>query len=456
MPTAWLRAPHRLALFSAVFTLVSGTAAFAQDDRPKPDSTPTPVEPTRPDDTPKPPDDTPKPKPDEATPPPDDAAARKAADDTKRAKAAQDAAKPQTAEAEKKSDRPIHDALRLVLGPFKLSPIILVQAQAIPYVGADSFSLSGDPADSAGFRLQRARFGFDVNLMDQGEGRVSVELGSREDGTARIHDAWLAYIGFPYAQVFAGAVTVPFSRYELANSADTGLIERPLAVRSMAPGQQVGVLGHGAVGKNAFIYDVGVFNGYSRSDQFYAGYAQNYAPFGNRFNGIAVVTRLATEPVGPLGPTIMDEIHQSPRFGIGADYTFSNSGARVIHAASADALLHARGFHLLAEFLYTAAIPKERPAQPSTTTTNVKSFGLVAETGYMIVPKLFGVSARFEYIDPNTDVKDEGDNWLVGGGPMVEFLEDIVKIQAEYTHREEVHGQSLSNDAVVLQGQLAL
>jgi hypothetical protein len=441
--------PTRFFWVSVLLSITTAIPAFAQDEPAKP------PDPQPGDDAPLMPPEEPK----KAEPEPKKEPEPKAAvapDDVQPSKAEGQAAgeKP----AEEKKDRPIRDSIKLVVGPLSLLPVILIQAQALPYVGDDSFTEAGDAADSEGFRLRRGRLGLELGLaadgVTQGRGRVSFELGSREDGSARIHDAWLAYVGFPYAQAWGGALTVPFSRSAIAGSGDQALTERPLAVRSMTPGQQVGLVGRGEVEERAFVYDLGVFNGFSRSDQFYSGYAQNFAPFGNKFEGLAYVARLATEPVGVLSPTIADETHQSPRFGAGASYFYSDGGARGIHAFGGDALLHAAGFHLLGEVIYSVVSPKSDPEEPTATVVEVKSLGVVAEAGYMILRDLLGVTARFEYIDPSSAVDDEGDNWLLGGGATVMFFEGMVRITAEYTHREEMFGLSLENDAVVLQAQL--
>lgn len=413
--------------------------AFAQDAPPKGEPSEAPPDPEKPKPT-----DPPPPAPERK---PEPAPEKKAAKgkETKSSKSTDEGGA---------VERPLRAALRLTAGPVSFIPVLLVQAQVLPYVGDDALAQEGDASDSEGFRLRRGRFGLEVDLKDQGRARVSVELGSREDGSARLHDAWLAYVGFPYVQAWGGAMTVPFSRSAIAGSGDQALTERPLSVRAMAPGQQVGLVARGEVARRAFVYDLGVFNGFSRSDTFYAGYAQNYAPLGNRFEGLAYVGRVATEPIGPLSTPIADETHQRPRFGVEAAYYYSDSAARGIHAVEGDALLHALGFHLLAEGIFTYVDPKSDPAEPTSDVAPVKSLGVVAEAGYMILRDLLGVTARFEYIDPSLTVDDEGDNWVVAAGATAMFFDGMVRTTVEFDHREEIHGLSLSNDALIFQAQL--
>lgn len=441
------RTPLALATTVALASLLLGPRAAAQPEPEKPAA----PKPEAEGDEPRP-----EPKPEEgpaAEPRPKVEAKPAAAEAGKAGAGAQPGAAPKEAE---KGDRPLRAAIHLDIGPVKLIPVLLVQAQVLPYVGDDAYASQGDYADSEGFRLRRARFGLEVGLLDQGRGRVSVELGSREDGAARIHDAWLAWVGLPFLQIQGGAMTVPFSRSAIAGSADQALSERPLAVRSLAPGQQVGATAHGEIAKRAFVYDAGVFNGFSRSDQFFAGYQQNYAPLGNRFEGLAFVARAATEPLGPLTPSIADETKQAPALGLGADVFYSDGSARGILAAGGDALLHAAGFHLLAEGMFSQVMPKSVPEEPVAAVADVKSLGVVGEAGYTILKDLLGISVRFEYVDAAMGVDDEGDQWLLGGGASALFLDGMVKSTVEFGHREEIHGLSLANDALLVQAQLAL
>lgn len=433
-------------LFSAALfahLTLSATTLLAQDE-----PAPTPTEPTA---------DPPKADPPVADAKEADAAAEpKSAPKKEKAEDKKEVGKQGSAAAVEPEDRPLRASLKLTVGPVSFVPVLLVQAQVLPYVGDDAYASQGDAADAEGFRLRRGRFGLGVDLLDQGRARVSVELGSREDGEARIHDAWLAYVGLPFLQVFGGAMTVPFSRSAIAGSGDQALTERPLAVRMLAPNQQVGAVAHGEIAKRAFVYDAGVFNGFSRGDQFFAGYHQNYAPLGNRFEGLAYVARVASEPLGALSGPIADETHQAPRFGVGGDVFYSDGSARGVLGVSGDALLHAAGFHLLAEGIYSQVSPKSNPEDTSAGVADVKSLGVVGEAGYMILKDLLGITARFEYVDSAMGVDDEGDQWLINAGATAMFLDGMVRSTVEFSHREEINGLSLANDAALLQAQLAL
>jgi hypothetical protein len=335
-------------------------------------------------------------------------------------------------------------------------PIALLQVHATPYAGEDSFHQAGDIAERPGFRLRRARFGLGGDLLRQIDFALSGQIGSEDEGTLLVHDAWAGYTGLPYLQVFAGAKDVPFSRSALTGAGDGALIERPFAVRAIAPFKQVGIQLGGKVARGAFQYQAGMFNGFQRSDQFYAGHSESYAPLGNRFEGVAVAGRIATEPLGPLGRTTQDLGRSRFRFGAGANYFFSNGGARTLHGAGGDLLIHVAGLHVLAEVLWLRAAPKEIPSQPITQVTAISSLGVVGEAGYMIIPQTFGVSARIEWIDPNPDVDNEGDNFITSGGVSYHAFDDIVRAQLEFTHREELYGVPLANDSLTLQLQLSL
>lgn len=342
----------------------------------------------------------------------------------------------------------------LALGPVRVAPILLLQAHAAPYAGDDAFFQSGDIAERGGFRLRHARFGLDTRYASDAILRVSTELAGSNDGRVRINDAFVGWTTYSFFQVLAGAQFVPISRFANLRSGRLALIDRPFSTRAMSPGRQVGVVGRGWLWDRAFGYQVGVFNGMQRANAFYEGYTQNYAPFGNRFDGLAYVARITSEPLGPLAGTAADETKDPDvRLGVGANYMFSDGGARDIHTAGGDAHLQVYGFHLLAEALWARIVPESDPTQTGALPFELTSFSFVGEAGYMILEEMLGATARFEWVDPNTAVEDEGDNWMFTGGAHFQFIDQILKLQAEYTHREERFGPSLANDTVTISFQ---
>jgi Phosphate-selective porin O and P len=363
-------------------------------------------------------------------------------------------APPQHADGDPSID--FRELLHLEAGPLSIAPVVLVQTQAIPYVGSDSFLQSGDPAERPGFRMRRARFGFGGRLYDKVPFRITGEFSSDEHGTAHLHDAYFGYDRFKFLQLFAGAREVPFSRSAMVDSGSGALIERPLSVRSMSPFHQLGLSAEGRLFGGAFTYAAGVYNGLERSDVFFEGYGENAALLGNRFDGLTYAARLGSEPMGDVGATIEDLRKGKPRLGVGASFFYSNGGTRNLLGAGGDVIFKAHGFHVLAEFLSNHASPKSVPTQPTTQISTVQSLAAVGEAGYVIVKNRLGVSARFEWIDPNTSLKDESDCWLAVGGISYHVMHDLVKAQLDYTHRQEIHGKSLKNDSVVMQFQLNL
>ena len=351
----------------------------------------------------------------------------------------------------------LQELVKFKLGPITLVPLALVSVQVLPYIGKDALVQAGDVAERPGFRLREARVGLGGSYEDYMRFAVSMQLSADGDGAkVTVHDAWAGYTQWSFLRAFAGALAVPFSRSGLVGTGYGALIERPLAVTAMAPFHQVGVALDGEVGDGALGYTGGIFNGLERSDRFYEGYVENYAPFGNRFDGLTYAIRLRSEPLGRLGPTIADEKHSDFCFGVGASYFFSDGGTRHVHSAGGDALMHVEGFHLLAEVLWSLTKPEEEPTQPTNGVEQVKALAFVAETGYMILKDALGVNARFEYINPNNNVSDESDNWLITAGAGYQLFDRLLKIQADYTHREEMNGLSLANDSALLQFQFQL
>jgi hypothetical protein len=339
---------------------------------------------------------------------------------------------------------------------FSIWPIALIQVQATPYVGENASFLAGDIAERAGFRMRRARLGVGTNYESLLRAEIQAELLTNAQVTILLNQAWVGVTPASWFGAYIGLLDVPFSRSSLIPAADTALIDRPLAARALAPQQQLGMYAHGLFASGKLQYYLGVYNGFQRFDQFYSGYRQPLAGFGNRFDNLAYVARLATALDTP-GEEIPGPGDKKNHMNTGVSYFFSDGGARDIHALQADAFFQRNGVRVLAEFLYSVTVPEAVPSQPSTQTADIASYGIVAEAGYTF-RKMAGAHLRFEWIDPNTAVKDNADNWLLTAGISVNppVLGKYCRAQLEYTHREEVFGLPLENDSFTLQAQFML
>jgi hypothetical protein len=348
------------------------------------------------------------------------------------------------------------DKLRVTIGPLRIQPSVLMQAQGIPYVGGDSTLEAGDPADRAGFRMRRARFGFDGRLFHNLPFQINAEWNSDSEfkPSGILHDAWFGYDHFRFAQIFVGYEDVPFSRSALTGAGESALIERPFSVRAMAPFHQLGLHLEGHFFAGAINYYAGVYNGLLKAGTFYQGFVENPSVLGNRFDGLTYVARITSEPFGSLGRTMEDLHHGKLKIAAGAGAFYSDGGTVGVLGLGGDILLHYRGLHLLGEFIANRTTPAVAPTQATTQTGIVTSYGAIGEAGYMVLRERLGISARFEWVIPNTGVKDQSDGWMFTGGASYHIYNDFLKAQLDYTHREELHGKSLQNDSVVLQAQL--
>lgn len=339
---------------------------------------------------------------------------------------------------------------------FSIWPLALIQVQASPYVGKNASFLGGDIAERPGFRMRRSRLGVGASYEGLLKAEIQAELLTNAQVTILLNQAWIGVTPKPWFGAYIGLLDVPFSRSSLIPAADTALIDRPLAARALAPQQQLGAYAHGLLAGGKLQYYLGVYNGFQRFDQFYSGYRQPLAGFGNRFDNLAYAARIATslDTPGEEIPTVGD---RKNRLNLGASYFYSDGGARDIHAVQVDGLLQRGGLRVLGEFLYSNTVPESVPTQPSSQTADITSYGIVAEAGYTF-RKMAGAHVRFEWIDPNTAVQDASDNWLVTAG--LSFSPPVIgkycRLQLEYTHREEVFGLALENDAVTIQTQFML
>lgn len=335
----------------------------------------------------------------------------------------------------------------------QISLLGLLQTQLVPWQGDDALLVSGDPADAPGVRIRRARFGVDGWAW----GDVSFELSlEATSGGMDLLDAYVAYRGLTGLSFVVGARKVPFSRFALVGAGDGALVDRPLGVRAMAPFRQVGVTVEGDVGNGIVRWALGVYNGMSRSQSFNEGYRETTALEGNRFSRLAYVGRAELAPLGPVGDGLPDFARGGFRLGLGGGVYYDDGKTVSTLGWEADLIMKVCGFHFLAEVISDSAEPSDKPTTDPVVPTSVARMSLAVEAGYLLVGETLGLTARFELLDDDTDVDNNGDQIAITAGVQAYLHRHHLKAQLEFTHREELDGLALDNDSLVLQTQFQL
>lgn len=343
----------------------------------------------------------------------------------------------------------------------QLKAIGLLQTHLAFFTGDDNLIADGDPAEQAGFRIRRARLGVAGQAFRQ---HLAFELSfeATPDGAALL-DAWVGFTLMEELGVTVGAKKLPFSRFMMLGASKQVLHDRSMGSKAMAPARQVGLAVEGDIADGAFIYSLGAYNGFERRTNFHEGYVENAALEGNRFNNIAFAGRLASEPLGELGPHIADLRAEGERgdflLGVGGAFYYNAGKTTESMGAEGDVHLKVAGLHFLGEFLWDTASPKSVPATPSTIPTDITRMAFAGEFGYAF-PLLrrmhLAFAARVEWIDDNTAREDEGDAMVVTGGVTLHWMRHHVMVGVDFTHREELKGVLLNNNTGLLHVQFAL
>ena len=345
------------------------------------------------------------------------------------------------------------DLLLLDGGRAQVTLTGLLQVQATPLLGAEARRVNGDPADAAGFRLARGRFGLRATAWGDTEVALGVQAGA---SGLNLLDAWVAWRRHPLATLVAGTRITPFSRFAQLDAHRGTLAELPLATQAMAPFRQTGLSLEGDLGGGLIHYAVGVWNGLAREPNFAEGYVQDAALAGNRFTRLSYIGRVELAPLGPLGVGLVDFDRGALRVGLGAAALHDPGKTVGTTAWEVDFVLKYRGLHVAAEFVLDDATPTADPTTAGALPASLTRQAFVGEVGHLLVAETLGVTARVEWLDDNTALADAGDSLVLTGGLQLYLRRNHLKAQLEYTHRRELHGLQLDNDALLLQLQMAL
>jgi len=325
-----------------------------------------------------------------------------------------------------------------------------LQVYGLLYSGENSYLKSGDPAEKAGFRIRRARLGFEGAAYKDFYFNMTLELYDKEEAEGTLLDAYIDYTSRD--RLFGlslGAQKFPFSKGYLFSSSKLLTVDRPFAVRAMAPGRALGLLIHSEPLKDTLYLGAGVFNGLLRGATFHEGYDEVGMSLGNRYEQLAYAGRFDFTPLGDMGGDVADLEVSDFKFGVGGGMFYNDADTNKYLGFSGDLHLKFKGIALFGEVLWDRAKPSSKPAQNTTLNVETDRLAFYINLAYTIFPNLLTVGAKYEYLDDNMDVKNQGDERIYGGNLNFHLAEGLLKFQIEYTHRSEQYGGQIKNDTVL-------
>ncbi|MCA9583467.1 MAG: hypothetical protein KC416_16820, partial [Myxococcales bacterium] len=320
---------------------------------------------------------------------------------------------------------------------FALSLGGLTQVHFAPLVGEDALLANGDAASEAGFRIRRARVGFEGALGDDFGIYLGLNLIGVDSADGVVSDAKIAWSPAKELLLSVGSGKVAYSRAALESSRRLPLVERAYAVNAITPGRRLGVTAEGAVWEDRIAYLVGVMNG-----------TRGFA-LGNQFGGVLYAGRLEFNVWGH--PDSRDPWADGIALGGGALYDNGPSAATL--AWSGDLVLAYEGARLVGEVLCDTTDPDDTPAPAATVADTVDRCGGYVELAYTLpVWKAHKIqpAVRGELFDDNTALDDAGDLIAIGGGINGYLIDPYVRLQLHYLARIEREGVERKNDTLVM------
>ena len=144
------------------------------------------------------------------------------------------------------------------------------------------------------------------------------------------------------------------------------------------------------------------------------------------------------------------------RLAVGSSVLHNEGATTRTTAWAADLMLKVHGFHLVSEYISDLSEPSDMPTTPDTIPAEAERYGVVWGMGYMLLPGQLGVAVRGELYDDDAAVDNNGDQLVVTGGLQYYWHRHHFKASIDYTHREELYGDALDNDSLLLSAQFSL
>jgi hypothetical protein len=330
-------------------------------------------------------------------------------------------------------------------GRFTLAMGGMIQVQGAFYVGNGARMAEKDPAEAAGFRIRRARFGLAGELVRDVGYYLAVDLKDTVvaalggDRGSEILDAKIVWHRFPWLRVSAGLTKVPFSAFSLMSSSRMMMIERPLLASWLTPEYRAGMNVEGTW--RGLQYAAGIFNG------------SEGATSGNRLAGVAGSFRLQY--------TIFDQppsfVPRGFNLTVGGAYMIDDQPSVLIHRVAGGLTLRIPRATLMGELIWLKSKPHDAPATEADS-GEVRRWGTAGELGVFLLPgrfqELLQAAFRYEYFK-DSDLATFGKQQLFTAGLNAYFYQHNLKLQVNYIRRHELSGPQVPNDIGFAQLQAA-
>jgi len=286
----------------------------------------------------------------------------------------------------------------------------------------------------------------------------SPSTGTGNAGAKFIDHAYLNYRLMDEVQLLVGQTKVPFGRQWLTGSGNLSFIDRSPVSDAFRPGYDIGLKLHGKIAKGLVTYDFGGYGG--KGQGIISGTNDN-----------SFAARLTVNPLGELPYNEADlDTTGKPLVSVGANYFYdrlaftrgADAGTSTFEStnqnfmSSAGWLTASRTFgrgvqseKVEAQMIgidaafkwlgsYTVAEYFIGQAEGDRSGALLRAHGFFAQTGYCVIPKKLEIAARYSYLDPNRDARNDLLT-EVAGAVSYYFSKHNLKLQGDIAN---IHNQA--------------
>lgn len=307
----------------------------------------------------------------------------------------------------------------------------------------------GDPEDDPGFKIRRARLGFEGSNDQLRYGlivgtsapydAVLAQGSSVTGGDIRIVDAYAGYAPMKDLWIQAGVQHVPVSRDNIASSGDQTFQEEAVSTIWMTPGRDAGLVADADFGVARV--RLGAFNG-------------NGSLISDDNNGKLVAARAELKLGDKASAYRTFGRVDHFVFGYGLDAFYNGDVATSTLNAGTDLMLRVSGLAFQAEARWASIKPTSTTVADPDVLDATTRLGWLAQVGWSA--GAFEPALRVSSYDDDMGSSDNGDVMDAQLGLTWHALDDHVRVGGGYIHRMELGGSSLPDDTARLWMQMKL